>query len=648
MMRRSIMILALFLAISTMAPAFGEQPALGQTFFVSPAGNDAWSGRLPEANGEGTDGPFATLGKAVEAARSLGSDAPRRIVVHDGKYLFENPVIINAKDKGLTIEAAEGVHPWLIGGRRVTGWRREGERFWVADVPEVASGDWDFRCLVVDGRYCLRARFPEENRFEHVTTFSVPWMGTTGGGWKRKPTEAELTTMQYRPEDLPPDLDINNAEITVYHMWDESMVGVAKRDLASHTLTFSTPTRHPPGAFRVQKYVVWNVKQGMTQPGQWRLDRTAGKVVYWPLPGEDMTHAEVYAPRTECILKIQGTESNPVQDVTVRGLSFSVTNTPLKAGGFGANAFEGAVAAYHTTRCVLSGLEVANVGGQGLKTWRFADSRVERCLVYDVGACGMMPRGENSVVADNHIHHVGLTYPSAIGLWGGGKGAHLLHNTIHDTPYSAIVCGGEGSRIESNHIFGAMQELHDGAGIYTSMAKKVVLRGNFVHDIVNTGGYGASAYYLDEQCEGCLVEGNLAVRVCRPSHNHWAKGNIIRNNVFVVEGDAELTFARSTDYIVERNVIHATGSITFTNAGAIASLAQNVLFSATGSVRYTKLDNYKEVATGDLEAADANILADPLLLEYEKGVVRFDPESPAREIGFEPIDVTGAGVRTTQ
>jgi acyl-CoA synthetase (AMP-forming)/AMP-acid ligase II len=33
----------------------------------------------------------------------------------------------------------------------------------------------------------------------------------------------------------------------------------------------------------------------MTEPGQWYLDRTAGKVVYWPVPGEEMSEAEVLA-----------------------------------------------------------------------------------------------------------------------------------------------------------------------------------------------------------------------------------------------------------------------------------------------------------------------------------------------------------------
>ena len=81
-----------------------------------------------------------------------------------------------------------------------------------------------------------------------------------------------------------------------------------------------------------------------------------------------------------------------------------------------------------------------------------------------------------------------------------------------------------------------MQVLRDGAGIYITFCKCVTLRGNYIHDIVDTGGYGASAYYLGEQAEDCLVEGNLSVRGSTVTQ-HMAAGNTLRGNVFVCEGD---------------------------------------------------------------------------------------------------------------
>jgi len=37
----------------------------------------------------------------------------------------------------------------------------DGERFWCARLPEVASARWDFRMLIVNDRFCERARLPE-------------------------------------------------------------------------------------------------------------------------------------------------------------------------------------------------------------------------------------------------------------------------------------------------------------------------------------------------------------------------------------------------------------------------------------------------------------------------------------------------------
>ena len=39
-------------------------------YFVSPAGNDTWTGRLAEPNAGKTDGPFATLPHALDALRA--------------------------------------------------------------------------------------------------------------------------------------------------------------------------------------------------------------------------------------------------------------------------------------------------------------------------------------------------------------------------------------------------------------------------------------------------------------------------------------------------------------------------------------------------------------------------------------------------
>lgn len=614
------------------------------TLYVSPSGNDSWSGRPAQPNADRTDGPQATLGAACRAARTLRTEAPRRIIILAGEYFFDEPVVLTEMDNGLTIEAATGADATLYGGRKVAGWQKDGPNFYAATLPGVKEGEWDFRALIVNGRYCPRARLPKAGRFEHRSVFDVRWMSTTGGGWQRKPTDEELTTLKYRPEDLGPWLDIRNAEVTVYHMWDDSMVGVSAIDTESHTLTFSSPTGHPAGAFGVKTYVVWNVREGMTEPGQWYLDRTAGKVVYWPLPGEDMSEAKVIAPVVESIVRVQGSRDKPVRNVTLRGLTLAATTTPLTAGGFGAGRFDGALSVRNAEDCTFGDLEVRHAGGQGIQATG-TNLRIQRCHVHHVGACGIRASGTRLEVTDNHIHDVGLTYPSAIALQGGGRDSLVAHNHVHHAPYSAINYGGQNTRIEANRIHDAMLELHDGGGIYCFGGKNLVLRGNYIHDIIDTGGYGASAYYLDEQSEGCLVEGNLSVNVVRPSHNHMAKGNTIRNNVFINDGDLHLTWPRSSDYRFEKNILWARGRIVFDNREGITALAGNVLHSAAGKVECKKLDQYSQTGEYSMQADAANTLADPKLTAYRDGRVEIAPDSPVHALGIEPIDVSGAGPR---
>ena len=332
--------------------------------------------------------------------------------------------------------------------------------------------------------------------------------------------------------------------------------------------------------------------------------------------------------------------------MTIRGLTLSVTNTPLVAGGFGAGNFPGAVEVIHGQRCRLSSLEIKNVAGQGIKTWGVQECTIAGCHVHDTGACGLKVSG-NCMVRDNHVHDIGRIYPSAIAVWADGRDGQVCrieHNTIHDTPYTAIACGGDDHRIEQNHIYHAMQQLHDGAGIYITFCKRIVVRGNFIHDIIDTGGYGASAYYLDEQAEDCLVEGNLSVRVARPSHNHMARQNTLRGNVFVCDGDATMTFARSADYCLERNVVVAQGAISITHPEAVTRADSNILFSRKGAVEGVTLEDYREAGRQQME--DAGWLQiDPFLTDCENGCVRFADDSPARERGIVAIDVSLAGMR---
>ena len=72
--------------------------------YVSPAGNDAWSGRLPDANAEATDGPLATIARARDVVREwkLSGRLSRPVTVwlRGGRYAISAPLVFGPEDSG--------------------------------------------------------------------------------------------------------------------------------------------------------------------------------------------------------------------------------------------------------------------------------------------------------------------------------------------------------------------------------------------------------------------------------------------------------------------------------------------------------------------------------------------------------------------
>jgi hypothetical protein len=589
----------------------------------------------------GADGsaarPFASLTRALTASRMLSGE--RTIVVHGGAY-YDVDLTLTPADAGLTLEAAPGETPVLYGGRPVTDWAITPEGWWSAEVPGVQAGEWDFRALVVGERLAERARYPETGALEHESVFDVRWMSSTAGGWERKPTREELTTMKYADGQLGPWLDVRNAELTLYHMWDESLVGLQAHDPATRTLTFANPSGHPAGAFggwhtHPRTYVVWNTREGMTRPGQWYLDRTAGRLVYWPLPGEEPATTPVIAPTTETLIHLDGTEEAPVRGITLRGLTLQATTTPRAAGGFGANKYDGAITGIFAEECQFLDLTISNVAGQAIKLHKNTRALVATCAIHTTGAGGVMcSGGQANRITGCHIHHIGVQFPSGIGIYASGTELHIDHNNVHDTSYSGLNCGSVRGIIEHNQIARVMQVLRDGAAIYFFGGKEMVVRRNVVRDI---GGGECHAYYPDEQCEHCIVEENLAINVAWPSHNHMARGCAVRRNVFVNAGPIRLTFMRCEDFTVAENVIVAQGEIRFsTPAGGVSSLPDNILWSTTGEVVWETLqpDGYSHLSSAALLPREGTLFADPEFVDAAREDFRYRDGSPAKVKGL--------------
>ena len=104
-----------------------------ESLYLSPQGNDHWSGRLPKPNGSRTDGPLASLEGARDAVRRLRTPGkplePVHVIIGDGMYVLPRTLILTPDDGGspeapVIYGAAPDAHPVFSGGRRITGFRR--------------------------------------------------------------------------------------------------------------------------------------------------------------------------------------------------------------------------------------------------------------------------------------------------------------------------------------------------------------------------------------------------------------------------------------------------------------------------------------------------------------------------------------------
>src|SRR5262245_38598201 len=147
-----VLVVAVFLAaVAT------TRVGLAETLFVSPRGNDQWSGTLAEP--ARNDGPFATVTRARDAIREIRKKQPAgsnvRVVLRAGTYFLESPLELGPQDSGtaespIVYAAAVGEKVIISGGQRIGAGRWgevNGRKAWVVELPEVKAGRWNFRQL---------------------------------------------------------------------------------------------------------------------------------------------------------------------------------------------------------------------------------------------------------------------------------------------------------------------------------------------------------------------------------------------------------------------------------------------------------------------------------------------------------------------
>jgi hypothetical protein len=667
-------------------------------FFVSPSGNDTWSGQ--RAKPGASDGPFATLRRARDAVRVLLKSRTERqsvrVLLRGGTYYLDAAVEFGPEDSGtenapVIYAAAPGERVVLSGGKRLASahWGEvNGRRAWVVELPEVREGQWRFRQLFVNGIRCERTRLPRKGEFRIE---SLP--GYTGD-FLRSPTKQFI----YAAGDINPTWrNLSDVEVVAITRWLDNRLPVENVHAERRTVTFDRPSLFAlHSGSRPEPYWVENVLEALDSPGQWYLDRAAGKVFYLPRSGEEMSSAEIVAPRLTQLLRLVGRESSAVHDLRFEGLAFA--HTEWQPPGDYASSLQagievpGALCFDYAERCAVTDGAVEHIGNYGIEIGvGCVDIEIARNRITDIGAGGIrighffswetdgsgrlterglqrkaaMPKGSHSrriTVADNEIAHLGRFTPEAVGVFvGDNADCKIVHNHVYDLFYSGISvgsvqdfgsCQATNNVVEYNLIHDVGQGmLSDMGGIYACSTPGSRIAHNVVHG-VSRRDYGGWGIYTDEGCHEMLIENNLVYR-CQDGalFVHHSRDVTARNNIFALTQNAaidrggiggfELTCERNLIYCLKGKAVGDYGSA---HVGRnVCAFNRNLYWNASGNPLLFARKSFAEWQA--IGHDQEGVIADPLFLDPLTGNFQLRTGSPAGQIGFRSRDLSTVGPR---
>lgn len=549
------------LLVTTCATAFGLlaiASAAPTRYYVAPGGSDEWSGTLAAPNSTHTDGPFASLERARAAVRVTDRTAGVEVILRSGTYARRAPLALGPEDSGSAAQpivwrAGDGETATLSGATILRQFQpvkdaavrqrlREAVRDQVVWTDLRAQGIADFGMLAqrrspglelfFRGRRMQLARYPNA---EWLLIADVPQTGPRRlheGLEREKRFDGVPAGRHYgrisfndsRPSRWAPD---DNVYAHGYWTWDwsDSFQRVESLQSGGGELTFAAP-HHNYGYTRNQRFYFLNVLEEIDQPGEWYLDRGAGRLYFYPpaaLGSDDVTVSMLDAP----FFQLAG-----ARHVSITGLHF----TSGRAGG---------VAIRDGADVRIMGCTFTNLGDLAVLVEGGSEHEVRSCDFRELALGAITVNGGDRRtltpslhrVLNNHIHHFSQWLRTGqYGVMIDGVGQRVAHNLIHDAPFEAMYLRGNDHVVEYNDVHSVTQETGDAGAIHTGRDwtwRGNVVRHNYWHHLQGPGLHGVTAVYLDDFSSGFSVTGNIFYRAGRAVQVGGGRDNLVANNLFI-------------------------------------------------------------------------------------------------------------------
>ena len=655
------------------------------TIYVSPSGNDGWSGVLPSANPRHSDGPVAGIQRALEIIRKRRKARNNRalsvrILLRGGIYELKKSIILEPEDSGtaqmpLVIAAYPGEKPVISGGVTVGNWKARRDGLWEAPAPAAMNAQ-AINQLFVRGQRQDRPRLPDKN-----------WYFMAGLVERQ---ELRNRAFLFEKGQLNPNwYALRDVEVVSFESWTTERQWLQTIDPKTDT-AYLQNQGHDFGTFEIrQRFYIDNVREALHHPGQWYFDRSPQKILYLPEPNQPIDGFNAVVPILRHLVEFRGDpESHAhVGHIAIQGICFQYAACAVSRAALAndiqaaTRGWEAAIFGNGVQDVKILGCAIAH-GGEHAIRFMGASRRVvvAQCHMEDMGGGGVYlgldcPLAEyyqlppttrftgECVVDNNFIHDGGKLFPQACGIWVGHAGDNQIrHNVITNLYYTGISTGWNWATtpspavrniVEFNRVYQMGNGvLSDAGGIYTlGVSPGTQLRNNWLSNLVPYNAQRMfNGVYLDEGSSHILVEDNIVQKADGMGLllNYGIKNSVL-NNVF--EQTEGIFIERNTDtygkriplsLIFDRNIVVVDGRNVlppYSHAGW--RFNHNVYWSSRGIVPTIHGVSFKQwQATGQ----DSRSLVAFPGLHTVHGVIRAEPGSAANQAGFRPIETGNIGL----